>query len=448
MQMSKQILIVDDEPARRGELIRLVQGLGCEPVESASAADAIARLGEARFDLCIVDLGLPAEEGTAVIMKAHTCRPPVAAVALTTHGAGAGAVEALRAGAAEIVAKPICPSGLADLLRRLMTPAWARRPVSGAAVVGDHPKMQDLLDRVDQIADTDAAVLIRGETGTGKEVIARLIHGASARRAGPFVAVNLAAIPEAMAEAELFGQVGGAFTDVDRPRAGRLVAAHGGTLFLDEIGEMPRSVQAKLLRVLQERTVTPIGGGGEAVAIDVRVIAATHRDLDGLIADGRFRADLYYHLDVVPIEIPPLRARSEDVPALAEHFRGEVNAREGRSVPGFALDVMRRFTHYAWPGNVRELENLVERLVVLAGTRMVVLDDLPPHLRTQVIDLERAALDLPVGGVDLRVFLTELEERFIAEALDRTGGNRHRAAELLGINRSTLVEKLRRRNVA
>ncbi len=448
LQMRKQILIVDDDTARRAELIRMVEELGCEPIASASAAGAIARLGDARFDLCLVDLSLPAEEGTAVIMKAHTCRPPIATVALTTHGAGAGAVEALRAGAAEVVAKPVCSAGLAELLRRLLTPAWARRPVSGAAVIGDHPKMRQLLDRVDQIADTDAAVLIRGETGTGKEVIARLIHGASARRAGPFVAVNLAALPEPLAEAELFGQVGGAFTDVDKPRSGRMLAAHGGTLFLDEIGEMPRSAQAKLLRVLQERTVTPVGGGGQAVAIDVRVIAATHRDLDELIADGRFRADLYYHLDVVPLEIPPLRARREDVPALAEHFRGEVNAREGRNVPGFALDVMRRFTHYGWPGNVRELENLVERLVVLAGTRLVVMDDLPPHLRTQVVDLRRAALDLPEGGVDLRMFLTELEERFIAEALERTGGNRCRAAELLGINRSTLCEKLRRRNVA
>jgi two-component system, NtrC family, response regulator AtoC len=446
--MGQQILIVDDQGARRAELVRLVEGLDCEPVASSSAADAITRLGEVHFDLCIVDLGLPAEEGTAVIMKAHTCRPPVVAVALTTHGAGVGAVEALRAGAAEIVAKPVCPAGLAALLRRLMARASARRPVSGAAVIGDHPRMQQLLDRVDQIADTDAAVLIRGETGTGKEVIARLIHGASARRGGPFIAVNLAALPGPLAEAELFGQVGGAFTDVDRPRAGRLVAAHGGTLFLDEIGEMPRSVQAQLLRVLQERAVTPIGGGGTAVPIDLRVIAATHQNLDGLIAAGRFREDLYYHLDVVPIEIPPLRARSEDIPALAEHFRGEVNAREGRSVPGFALDVMRRFSHYAWPGNVRELENLVERLVVLAGTRMVVMDDLPAHLRTRVVDLEHALADLPVGGVDLRVFLTELEERFIAEALERTGGNRCRAADLLGINRSTLSEKLRRRIVA
>jgi two-component system, NtrC family, response regulator AtoC len=444
--MLKQILVVDDDAALRADLVRLVQGIGCEAVASAGAADAIARLGDARFDLCIVDLGLPAEEGTAVIMKANTCRPPVAAVALTARGAGA--VDALRSGAAEIMAKPVCRAALADLLLRLMAGGPAQRPSCRAEVIGDHPGMREVLDRVDQIADTDAAVLIRGETGTGKEVIARLIHGASARRGGPFVAVNLAAIPEPLAEAELFGQVAGAFTDVDRSRAGRLVAAHGGTLFLDEIGEMPRSVQARLLRVLQERTVTPIGGGGVAVAIDVRVIAATHRDLDQLIAEGRFREDLYYHLGVVPIEIPPLRARSEDVPALAEHFRREVNAREGRCVPGFALDVMRRFAHYGWPGNVRELENLVERLVVLAGSRMVVMDDLPPHLRAPEVEPERDGLDLPVGGVDLRVFLIELEERFIAEALERTGGNRHRAAELLGINRNTLAEKLRRRHVA
>ena len=201
--------------------------------------------------------------------------------------------------------------------------------------------MRLVLDRVDQIADTDASVLIRGETGTGKEVIARLIHGASGRRTGPFVAVNMAAIPESLAEAELFGHVRGAFTGADKPRTGRMVAAHGGTLFLDEIGEMPQSLQAKLLRALQDREVTPVGGGSP-IPVDVRVVAATHRDLEEMVADGAFREDLFYRLDVVPIEIPPLRARREDIPALAEHFRREVNAREGRSVPGFALDVMQR----------------------------------------------------------------------------------------------------------
>jgi transcriptional regulator with PAS, ATPase and Fis domain len=315
------------------------------------------------------------------------------------------------------------------------------------AVIGEHPAMQLVLDRVEQIADTDASVLIRGETGTGKEVVARLIHGASTRRAGPFVAVNVAAIPEALAEAELFGHVRGAYTGADKARTGRFVAAHRGTLFLDEVGEMPRAVQVKLLRALQEREVTPVGGS-EAIPIDVRVIAATHRNLEAMIAEGTFREDLFYRLDVVPIEIPPLRERRLDVPVLAEHFRLDVNAREARSVPGFALDVMQRLCAYDWPGNVRELENLIERLVVVAANRMVVMEDLPAHMRTTVVDLENATLDLPESGVDLRVFLAQLEERLIAQALERTGGNKNRAAELLGMNRTTLVEKLRRRNVA
>jgi len=275
-----------------------------------------------------------------------------------------------------------------------------------------------VLDVVKKVAKSNTTVLIRGETGTGKEVIARLIHGASGRRSGPFVAVNVAAIPESLAEAELFGHVRGAFTGADRARTGRMVAAHGGTLFLDEIGEMPRSLQAKLLRALQDREVTPVGGGSP-IPVDVRVVAATHRDLDAMIEDGRFREDLFYRLDVVSIEIPPLRARREDIPALAEHFRREVNAREGRSVPGFALDVMQRLSNYDWPGNVRELENFVERAVVIARTRMVVTKDLPAHMRTEVLDLERAARDLSMRGVDLRVLMAEIEERLQAEARRR-----------------------------
>jgi two-component system response regulator HydG len=383
-------------------------------------------------------------------MKARACRPAVTALALTAHGSVAGAVEALRAGAVDVVAKPFHTSALEEAILRVTSKRASGRPTPGVAVIGDHPAMRLVLDRVDQIADTDASVLIRGETGTGKEVIARLIHGASRRRTGPFVAVNMAAIPDSLAEAELFGHVRGAFTGADKARTGRLVAAHRGTLFLDEIGEMPKSLQAKLLRALQDREMTPIGGGSP-IPVDVRVVAATQRDLEAMIAVGRFREDLYYRLDVVPIEIPPLRARREDIPALAEHFRREVNAREGRVVPGFALDVMQRLSHYDWPGNVRELENLVERAVVIAGARMVTMKDLPSHIgdmRTQVVDLERAARDLPMRGVDLQVLLTEIEELMIAEAMGRAGGNRNRAAELLRLNRTTLVEKLRRRNVA
>jgi two-component system, NtrC family, response regulator AtoC len=445
--MAKRILIVDDDPAIAAELGRLVGSIDADPVIAGGAAEAIARLGQTGadngIDLCLVDLDLPAAEGTAVLLKARACRPPVPAVALTARGAGA--VEALCAGAAEIVAKPFCGSRLAPLLRRLGDPGSARRPAGTAALVGDHQSIREALARAEQIAATDVPVLLCGETGTGKETLARLVHGASARRDRPFVAVNLAAIPELLVEAELFGHAG-APGDGDRPRAGWLTAAHGGTLFVEEIDQLPSRVQLKLRRVLRERTVT--SAGGAPVPLDVRLVAATRSDLRDLVTADRFDEELYDLLTAAPIELPPLRERREDIPALAEHFRRLVNAREGRHVPGFALDVMHRFSQHDWPGNVRELEHLCERLVVTVGTRMVVMKDLPAHLRIQVIDFERATRRLPANGVDLRVLLTELEERFIAEALARTGGNRNRAADLLGLNRTTLVEKLRRRVVA
>ena len=449
--MAKQVLLAADDPALVPGLPNLLHTLGYEPTMTASAADAIARLAGGRYDLCIVDVGLPSGEGAAVILKARASRPAVTALALSAEGSVAGAVEALRAGAADVVAKPFHASAIEEALRRVTasTPEGGSRGrrTPGVAIIGDHPAMRLVLDRVEQIADADASVLVRGETGTGKEVVARLIHGASARRARPFVAVNLAAIPASLAEAELFGCVPGALAGADRARTGRMAAADGGTLFFDEIGDLPRSVQAKLLRVLQERAITPVGASAP-IPVDVRVIAATQRDLAAMVADGRFREDLYYRLDVLPIEIPPLRARRDDIPALAEHFRDEINAREGRRVPGFALDVMQRLSHYDWPGNVRELQNLVERLVVVAANRMVVMGDLPCHLRTEVVDLEAVGLDLPAGGVDLAILLAEIEERMIIEALQRAAGNRDRAAALLRLSRGTLIEKLRRKMVA
>jgi DNA-binding NtrC family response regulator len=444
VQMPKQILIVDDDPALRAELARLVRALDGEPVTCGSAAEAIARLGQGgpgalggpgQIDLCLVDLDLPAAEGTAVVLKARACRPPITALALTARGAGA--VEALRAGAAEIVAKPFSPTRLTALLRRHIDDGAARRSCGGAAVIGDHPRIREALERVDQIAATDLPVLLRGEPGTGKETMARLIHQASAHRDGPFVAINLAALPETLS------CVAG---ERERPRAGGMMAAQGGTLFLEAIDELPSEIQRKLLRALRDGTVT--SADGVPVPLEARIVAATCVDLGELVAAGRFDEDLYALLATVAIEMPPLRDRREDIPALAEHFRRQVNAREGRRVPGFALDVMHRFSQHGWPGNVRELQYLCERLVVMAGTRMVVMKDLPSYLRIQVVDFERATRRLPATGVDLRELLTELEERFITEALARTGGNRNRAADLLGLNRTTLVEKLRRRFVA
>jgi DNA-binding NtrC family response regulator len=448
--MTKRVLLVDDDPSIHAGLLRLVRTLGHVADVASTGAEAAAKLRANPFDLCITDLQLADGDGRDVVREARAAHPPVTVVALTDHGTVSDAVDALRLGAADVLGKPFHVSVVEQALARLLgdvMPGAGHRPTPGAAVIGEHPAMRLVLERVAQVADTEASVLIRGETGTGKEVVARLVHGASGRRAGPFVAVNVSAIPETLAESELFGHVRGAFTGADKPRTGRFVAAEGGTLFLDEIGEMPRGVQAKVLRALQEREVTPVGAS-EPIPVDVRIVAATHRDLEEMIRAGTFREDLFYRLDVVPIEIPPLRERRQDIPALVEHFRVEVNAREGRSVPGVALDVMQRLGAYEWPGNVRELENLVERLVVIAANRIIVMADLPAHLRTNVVDLEKATLDLPLSGVDLRVFLTQLEERLILQALERTGGNKNRAAELLGMNRTTLVEKLRRRNVA
>ena len=442
--MPKRILIVDDDPARGAELARLVRSLDGEPVPCTSAAEAIARLGQSgpadqgpqgQIDLCVVDLDLPAAEGTAVVLKARACRPPIAVLALTARGAGA--VEALRAGAAEIVAKPFSPARLTALVRRHTDDGVARRSSGVGAVIGDHPRIREALERAEEIAGTDLPVLLQGEPGTGKETMARLIHQASARRDGPFVAVNLAAIPEAHC------CVAG---EQERPRSGWMVAARGGTIFLEAIDELSAEAQRKLLRALREGTVT--SAVGVPLPLETRIVAATCVDLGELVAAGRFDAGLHALLASSAIELPPLRERREDIPALAEHFRRQVNAREGRRVPGFALDVMHRFSQHGWPGNVRELEYLCERLVVMAATRMVVMKDLPSHLRIQVVDFERATRRLPATGVDLRELLTELEERFIAEALARTGGNRNRAADLLGLNRTTLVEKLRRRFVA
>jgi DNA-binding NtrC family response regulator len=436
-QMPKRILIVDDDPLLGAELARLGVGIDAEVTVCAGAAEAIGRLGQGStgggIDLCLVDLDLPEGEGTAVVWKARACRPPVATVALTAHGAGA--VEALRAGAAEIVAKPFCPLRLTALLRRL-TDDGGRRGMSGAEVIGDHPGIREALERIEQIAATELPILLAGETGTGKETIARLVHGASDHRDGPFVTVNLAAIPEQL----------GVSSEREQPRTGWMAAAKGGTIFLEEIDELPLGVQRGLARALRERTVASPDGG--TVPLDARMVTATCGDVAALVAAGRLDRELHDLLAATTVALPPLRERREDIPALAEHFRRQVNAREGRRVPGFALDVMRRLSQHDWPGNVRELEHLVERLVVTAGTRMVVMKDLPSHLRIQVIDFERATRRLPSTGLDLRLLLTELEERFIAEALARTGGNRNRAAELLGLNRTTLVEKLRRRYVA
>lgn len=457
--MRKRILVVDGDPTTQSTLLSLLGSLDYDAVPALDGPAAIDRIRRESFDLCMTNVKLPGPDipqvdGYAVLKEAEQHHPAIPVVMLRADATVSDAVSAVRAGAVNFLPKPFHPANVEEILRRILDQSPGAREYRRAPaltgppgpLIGEHPSMRHLMEQVARVADTDVSVLLRGETGTGKEVVARLIHASSRQVGGPFIAVNMAAIPEHLAESELFGHVRGSFTGADANRMGRISSAHQGTIFFDEIGEMPKGLQAKLLRVLQDREVTPVGG--IPVPVDVRVIAATHRNLEEMVADGAFREDLFYRLDVVPLVLPPLRERRSDVAILAEHFRRDYNARENRAVPPFSAEVLERLAAHDWPGNVRELENLVERLVIVAGQRAVAVRDLPGNLRGESPELDAGPLDLPLGGVDLRTLLADLEDRLIGQALARTGGNRNRAAELLGLNRTTLVEKLRRRNVA
>jgi DNA-binding NtrC family response regulator len=308
--------------------------------------------------------------------------------------------------------------------------------------------MLSVLSLLAQVSDTGCTVLLTGESGTGKELVARSIVAGSSRAKKPFVAVNCAAIPTNLVESELFGHARGAFTGANSARIGRFAEASGGTILLDEIGEMELGVQAKLLRLIQDGVLRPVGDEIDQ-RIDVRILAATNRKLENDVAAGRFRADLFWRLNVIPVELPALRERATDIPLLAEHFVRRFNEKNRRKVTGIHPDAMFALQHYYWPGNIRELENLLERTVILKGAGEIVLSDLPPKLRSgqdgSATPVPTPVPDLPSDRTDLRAILESVEDRMIAEALVRTGGNKNRAAELLGLNRTTLVEKLRRK---
>ena len=374
---------------------------------------------------------------------------------MTGNANGRTATEVLEAGCKEVLEKPIDPGRLAELIpcqdiiaaqRDSCLPAdsleqWRRQYAPD--VIGDNERLVDALETVRSVADTDCTVLITGESGTGKEMIARALHASSPRAEGPFIALNCAAIPDTMVEAELFGHVRGAFTGAHATRGGRVVAANGGTLFMDEIGDMPLHAQAKLLRVLQDRTITPVGAD-TSVTIDIRVVAATNQDLAAMIAEGRFRADLYYRLSVIPIDLPPLRERGNDIIRLARVLLDEANIRNRRNVAGLDSSAERALLDHQWPGNVRELSHLIERTVLLKKSGTVTGSDL--RLRGAGGSGRGQRLISPGLDLDLRSAIDQVERQLIDEALERTGGNRTEAASLLGVNRTTLVEKIRKHN--
>jgi len=447
--MSRSVLIADDHV----EMARLLADKFSEEGWQARVVDggraAIDALSVSIPDLVITDLRMAVVDGLDVLDAAKAADPALPVIVMTAFGALETAIEAMRRGAWHYVVKParleelVLHAGRAvenRMLRRenQQLRVQARQGIAG--LVGRSPKMRELYALVERIALSSAAVLIRGESGSGKELVARALHGAGARRDRPFLAINCTALPESLLESELFGHARGAFTGATSARAGLFVEASGGTLFLDEIGDMAPSLQGKLLRVVQLGEIRPVGSD-ESRAVDVRLVAATHQDLETRVANGSFRQDLYYRLNVVPIVVPPLRERLDDVPILAEHFLAAARARNPHSpVARFAPEVVTTLARYAWPGNVRELENLIERLVVVATASEVGLEELTALVPSLVGNQDRFSLPR-----DRLATLREVEEEYIAWVVEKCAGNKTRASEILGIDPSTLHRRARPR---
>jgi DNA-binding NtrC family response regulator len=402
---------------------------------------------------------MPGLNGLELVRQIHEFAPDLPCIVITGYGGAQQSVEALRAGAFWYLEKPFDQQHL-DAVRRLVEQAielgrlktenrmlqhQLRSRYRFENIVGNSPALRSVLDVVAKVADTDSTVLVTGESGTGKELIARAIHFNSRRADRMFVTVNCGAIPEELLESELFGHVRGAFTNAVNHREGRFALAHGGTIFLDEIGDMSANLQVKLLRVLQDRSFEPVGSS-KTMSVDVRVIAATNQDLETAIRERRFREDLFYRLNVIPIEVPPLRERREDIPLLVKHFLEAASRERSRPVPALAREAEDRLVGHAWPGNVRELENVIERLVVLCGDREIDVEDLPPALRRPSAPAPSAP-QLPPTGLSFRDVVEDFETDLILQALEQTHWNKNRAAQLLGLNRTTLIEKIKKKGL-
>ena len=456
--LQKHLLLVEDEAPLREAIALQLMDHGYQVEQADSGEAALARLADFAFDIIISDLRLPGMDGSAVVEAAVGRYPEIVAIVVTGYGTVKDAVAAIKRGASDFVSKPF---QIDELLHVLDTALEQRRLKSENAylraqlderyrfegIVGKSRPMKKLFQLLETIAPTSSTILITGETGTGKEVVARAIHHNSPRRVHRFVALNCSAIPETLLEAELFGHVRGAFTGAVGNRQGRLEQAHKGTLFLDEVGTMSQGVQMKLLRVLQEREFERVGDS-HTTKIDVRVIAATNSDLNRLVSEGQFREDLFYRLNVIPVQLPPLRDRKEDIPLLALHFLEKFCEAAGLPSRGsltVSQEAMRQLMGYQWPGNVRQLENAIERAVAFsAGRSQIDPLDLPSEMQNVEGSSLAPAVTLPDAGIDLALFVAGIERELIQRSLERTGGNKGQAARLLNLKRTTLVEKLKR----
>ena len=448
-----RVLVVDDERSMRDLLAIMLKQAGHDVALAEGGAEAIATLKREPFDLIVTDLRMREVDGLAVLRAAKEHSPQTVVLVITAFASTETAVEAMKLGAYDYITKPFkmdeVKLTIANALerKRLQDENQAlkrqlRRERGFENFVGRNPQMLDIFDTIRKTADSLSTVLITGESGTGKELVARALHEESSRRSGPFVSVNCGAIPETLMESEFFGHLKGAFTGAVASTTGLFSAASGGTLFLDEITEVPHSVQVKLLRAIQEREVRRVGDTRD-VKVDVRLVAASNRDVAKAVAGGMLREDLFYRLNVIPIHIPPLRERPEDIPLLVAHFIKKIAAELGKSVRGVTPEALAILEGYHWPGNIRELENVIERALVLGGGETLDTDALPADLR-RPRDVQDVPVEIPESGLDLQATLDQIEQRYIQMALARTGGVQTRAAELLRVSFRQLRYKLQK----
>jgi len=451
-----RILITDDDMQTR-ELIATFLGYrGYEVLQAHDGMEALEKFDLDEIDMVVTDLMMPRINGLEFMKKLKSIRPEIVTVVYSAFGNSEMASNLLKAGAFFYLEKPFDLEELEKIVQRGLEhnsllsrsyrkiPAVKNRPLIN--IIGESEKMLSLFELIEKVAESDSTVLILGESGTGKELVAKAIHELSERKSRNFVPVNCGAIPDELLESELFGHVKGSFTGATATRIGRFEMADRGTLFLDEIGDMKQNLQVKLLRVLQNRELEPVGAT-RSKKIDVRIIAATHQNLESLVEERKFREDLFYRLSVIPIVIPPLRERKEDIPLLIKNFVEKFNKEKRRNVAGFDKDALDALCGYSWPGNVRELENLVERMIIIKGNGEVSVSDLPEKYRGKNPKPVPELVPLPVNGICLASAVEEFENTLIMQALEKTGGNKKEAAILLNLKRTTFIEKLKKKKM-
>ncbi len=442
--MTKKILVVDDEKNMRWAIGKALGKEGFEIYEASNGEEAITMFKKVNPQLVLLDLKMPVMDGIQALKELKELKEEIPIIMLTAHGTMESAIEAMKLGALDYISKPFEVEELKVIINKALGFGALKEEVNylreeleislGKPIVGSSEELKRVLEMVDRVAKTNATVLILGESGTGKELIANAIHNKSDRKDKPYVKINCGAIPENLIESELFGYEKGAFTGAVSKKVGKFERANGGTIFLDEIGELDLSMQVKLLRVLQEKELERVGGN-QPIMIDVRVVAATNRDLFKMVERGDFREDLYYRLNVIPIQLPPLRERKEDIPLLIQYFLDNFSNETGRGKMTIEKDVEEKLINHQWKGNIRELENMIERMVILCDNNIITINNLPKEITSTEI---KDSYKLPENGISIE----ELEKNLILQALERTDYNQTKAAQLLNISRHTLIYRM------